>query len=525
LLLQFDNRIDAAINARVVSTAANLQQLDLPGVRDVVASFCSVAVFFDPRLTGIKSLIEAMRRSVATSIPRVSRAIIEVPVVYGGEEGPDLAEVANWAGLSVDEVIGRHVAQLYNVFMMGFLPGFAYLGTVDRKIAAPRRSRPRVRVPKGSVGIAGRQTGIYPNSSPGGWQLVGRSQLNMFDPMRNQASLLTPGDRVRFVPVNDLPEIGAEREGAVGNGPLPGARFLEVLQPGMFTTVQDLGRWGYQDLGVPVAGAMDAEACRCSNLAVGNQPDAAVLEVTVVGPELRFEMEVDVAVTGADLSPTIDGDEIPRGRAVHAGAGAILQFGERRAGARAYVAFDGGVDVPLVLGSRSTCVRSVLGGLSGRPLQGGDRVPLGKASSGQPVVVGLNSLPVSGARLRIVPGPQVDVFASDALTALFSTRFTVTSQSDRMGYRLAGSPLPGTSSMGVMISDTTFVGALQVPPSGEPILLLADRPTTGGYPQIGVIASADLDKAAQLVPGDWIEFIPCSRHEAVAALSHALGES
>jgi KipI family sensor histidine kinase inhibitor len=517
LLVELGDRIDRAINEHAILMAARVREEKLPGVRDVVATIRSVAVFFDPLETDVEALNGAIQ--VAATAPGVFEpgATVEVPVVYGGDAGPDLDVVAAWAGLPKKEVISRHAAPNYRVFMMGFLPGFAYLGTVDPLIAAPRRSRPRLRVPAGSVGIAGLQTGVYPSDGPGGWSLVGRSKFRMFDPARSFASMLAPGDTVRFVPV------GGEFESEPTVTPLPviarqSTRHVTVVHPGMFTTVQDLGRWGYQERGVSVAGAMDGDACRRANLAVGNDPGAAVLEVTLIGPEIRVEAEGRVAVSGADLSPTLDGEGIPRDTATAVTVGNVVRFGEHRAGARAYLAFDGGVDVPLVLGSRSTHVRSALGGIGGRPLAAGDRVPLGRSTTTAQVDVAAPPLPVGGARLRIVPGPQLATFRGGALDLLSRTRFRISTQSDRMGYRLEGSSLPGPSLGGTMISDASFPGAVQVPPSGEPILLMADCPTTGGYPQIGVVATADIGLAAQLAPGDWVEFIPCSRREAIAAL-------
>lgn len=516
LLLEFDARIDPAVNDLAVAAAATVRAYGLAGVRDVVAAFRSVAVFFDPTRADASQVASALREAVAGPAPAVRGQVVQIPVVYGGEAGPDLDEVAEWAGLSSAGVIARHAAQEYRVYTMGFLPGFAYLGTVDSAVAAPRRARPRVHVPRGSVGIAGSQTGVYPMTSPGGWQLVGRSHVRMFDIAREPISLLAVGDRVRFRPEpGPWRDAGAETSRAAAR--LIAARQVTVVTPGLFTTVQDLGRWGYQDRGVPVAGAMDVDACRRANRAVGNAPGAAVLEVTLIGPELHFESGARVAVAGADLSPALDGRALPRDRATTASPSSVLRFGERRGGARAYVAFDGGVNVPLVLGSRATHARSALGGLDGRPLQSGDRLGLGRVS-GEPVAMPERWLPDGGARVRVLPGPQLEAFGAGALDALTGTRFVISPQSDRMGYRLDGPVLPGAPAAGTMISDVTFPGAIQVPPSGEPILLLADRPTTGGYPQIGVVATADLDTVGQLAPGDWIEFAPCTRVEAVAAL-------
>jgi len=198
--------------------------------------------------------------------------------------------------------------------------------------------------------------------------------------------------------------------------------------------------------------------------------------------------------------------------------GSVLRFGERRWGARAYVAFDGGVNVPVTFGSRATHVGAALGGIDGRALVGGDRLPLGpprdeavKASIVSPATVR------GGVRLRVLAGPQDDFFSEPAFEVLERTRFVVTPQSNRMGYRLSGGNIPRATDR-EMISDATFVGAIQVPASGEPILLMSDRQTTGGYPQMATVITADLPLAGQLAPGDWVEFARCTRAEAIAAL-------
>jgi biotin-dependent carboxylase-like uncharacterized protein len=420
--------------------------------------------------------------------------------------------------MSAEAVAACHRDRAYRVFMLGFLPGFAYLGAVDDAIAAPRHGTPRVRVPAGSVGIAGRQTGIYPRDSPGGWQIIGHTSARVFDTGWNPPALLRPGDSVRFLtsktaePRNDAP--GADR----ADDPRHTGRAVTVLRPGLLTTIQDEGRWGEQASGVPVSGPLDAASHRRANLAVGNRRDAATLEVTIVGPELRVEQPAWMAVAGADLQASVDGVTVPRGRPVPCRAGSIVRFGEKRSGARAYVAFDGGLDVPLVLGSRATHLRAALGGVQGRALRAGDALALGDAGGGPVRSVEVPTNPAGGVRLRVLPGPQDDYFAEETLERLERTRFLVTPRSDRMGYRLSGGSLPRVDARD-MISDAAFAGGIQVPASGDPILLMADRQTTGGYPQIATVITADLSLAGQLAPGDWVEFTRCSLDEALAALA------
>ncbi|HVQ13980.1 MAG TPA: 5-oxoprolinase subunit PxpB, partial [Vicinamibacterales bacterium] len=369
ILIEWNEAIDPEINARAIAAAAAIRDAAVPGVRDVVSTYRSVAVFFDPLRVEPDELRAVLGRLSGEPRRVVPGETIEVPVAYGGEAGPDLAAVAEWAGLSPDAVIERHSGAEYRVFMLGFLPGFAYLGSVDGAIAAPRRSTPRTRVPAGSVGIAGRQTGVYPRESSGGWQLIGRSAVKVFDVTRDRPSLFAPGDVVRFKPVTAaIAASGADIPRASQPRSSNSSRTVTVVRPGLLTTIQDRGRWGQQASGVPVSGAMDLVAHRAANLIVGNRDDAATLEVTLAGPEMRLEQETRIAVTGAQLHASVDGAAVPLGVETRCRSGSVLRFGERRSGARAYVALDGGIDVPAPFGSRATHVGAALGGIDGRAL-------------------------------------------------------------------------------------------------------------------------------------------------------------
>lgn len=301
---------------------------------------------------------------------------------------------------------------------------------------------------------------------------------------------------------------------------------LRVVKPGLLTTVQDRGRWGFQAAGVPVAGPMDPYSHRLANALVGNDADAATLEVTLIGPDLEFEDERVVAVVGAEFQLTLDGRTITCGLPFMVASGSRLRFEERRRGARAYVAIAGGIATAPVFGSRATHLISMMGGVEGRALRAGDRLPLGDPKRDERRVGSLVpartdsatlALPGGHASVRVLPGPQHEYFTLDALDALQSAPYTIGRDSDRMGFRLAGPPL--THARGAdIISDATPLGAIQVPASGQPILLMADRQTAGGYPKIATVISADISIAGQLGPGDTIAFSVCSLREAVAAL-------
>ncbi len=515
LLAEMPARIDPMTSAAVLRLAELVRDARIKGVRDVVPAIRSLAVFYDPLHTDVDALKEMLGRSLEPDMASEGRRH-EIPVVYGGDVGSDLHEVATASALTAKALIELHAGRDYRVYMLGFLPGFAYLGTLDPAMVAARRSSPRLKVPVGAVGVAGRQTGIYPRESTGGWAILGRTPLPMFDATSRTPARLAPGDRVRFVPVEsaEWPEPTVPDVPSVSTAPT-----FEVRKAGLLTTVQDLGRWGHQREGVSVSGAMDRLAHRVANVLVGNESSAASLEITMIGPELACVRDTVVAVTGADLSPRVDDRPVACNQAIALQAGSTLSFGARRTGGRAYVACAGGIDVPIVLGSRSTHMPSGLGGVQGRPLRAGDQLSVRQRGPlpSRPISSAVTPTPAGGARVRILPGPQAESFPSDALARLTQLRFAVSAESNRMGYRLKGPTVPVPS--GEMISDVMFPGAIQVPPSGEPILLMTDRQTTGGYAQLAIVISADVPLAGQLVPGDWVEFELTTPTEARAALA------
>lgn len=292
-----------------------------------------------------------------------------------------------------------------------------------------------------------------------------------------------------------------------------------VVKPGLLTTVQDLGRYGHQESGVPVAGPMDTFSHRLANQLAGNEPDAATLEITLLGPELIVEANTTIAITGAQFEVACDDRVVPLNASVAVQRGQRIKFGRIEQGARAYLAVAGGIQTDPVLGSRATHLVSRMGGFNGRALQAGDRVPIRSDLGPRPQRKsgGLTLPTKKRALLRVMAGPQADWFEADALKTIGGVSFRISPQSNRMGYRLQGPPL-ARAREGELISEPLGIGAIQVPAAGEPILLMADRQTAGGYPKIGYVISADLPLAGQLAPGDFIEFHLCSPREAVAAL-------
>lgn len=309
---------------------------------------------------------------------------------------------------------------------------------------------------------------------------------------------------------------------------------LEVLKPGLLTTVQDTGRYGFQKDGIIVGGAMDTFALRVANLLAGNPQQQAVLEMTLLGPTIRFTEDHLMALTGADLSPTIDGEPVRMWRPIFVRRGSVLAFGEPKAGCRAYLAVSGGFAIPQVMGSYATYLRAGIGGYQGRALQAGDLIPCQDATR-----EGLELLKEAGSMkathsytytnwtpdpqlypdyqanpvIRVIKGPEYELFSYVAKGRIWSERFQVSSKSDRMGYRLQGVTIALAEPADLISTAVTF-GTVQVPPEGQPIILMADHQTTGGYPRIAQVISADLPILAQVVPGQTLSLQEVTLEEA-----------
>ncbi len=528
VVLAFVGPVDSAMAARVHALAREIERHAPAGTLDVVPAFVSVTVFYEvARIVSFEAFCAALQQLAA----RADAALVsdqvpqrEIPVCYGGEHGPDLQSVAEQHGLSPGEVIALHSSAEYLVHAIGFVPGFPYLGGLPTRLATPRRATPRAKVPAGSVGIGGAQTGIYPLATPGGWNLIGRTPLALFDPRREaEPTQLQAGDRVKFVPIEarEFAELHAARVSVEESRPAPSAEApqVEIVHAGMFTTVQDRGRRGRRAQGVPLSGAADPFAARLANLLVGNDEGAAVLECTLLGPELRFSRDTLVALGGAEF------EGLPGWQPQRVAAGETLRLGRARQGCRGVLAIAGGVEVPPLLGSRSTYVRAQLGGVEGRALRDGDRLALGALAPRWPQGrwhVDARILPRYGdpVTLRVMPGAQAAEFEEEWEWSAFK----VTAQSDRMGARLSGPALVRRSTA-ELLSTAVAPGTIQVPPDGQPIVLLADAQTLGGYPQLAHVIAVDLPLAAQLRPGATVQFETVTlaeAHELALAREHAL---
>jgi biotin-dependent carboxylase-like uncharacterized protein len=281
-----------------------------------------------------------------------------------------------------------------------------------------------------------------------------------------------------------------------------------VKKPGLFTTVQDLGRYGFQRFGVPVSGVMDTYSYIAANLLVGNRIEDACLELTLLGPRLEFLNKAQIAITGADLSPSINDEEATSWRSFQISEGDVLTFGRPKSGCRAYLAIRGGIDVPLVLGSRSTYSRGNFGGFNGRKLEAGDTIKICEPPTMLKFDYALPKelIPKSNRimKIEVILGPQSEYFTRESLETLQSNLYVISVDSDRMGYRLEGSAVRHKTSD--MISDAIPTGAVQIPTDGKPIITMRDSQTTGGYPKIAVVTTPDISRLGQAKPMDKISF-------------------
>ncbi|WP_071393974.1 5-oxoprolinase subunit C family protein [Bacillus tuaregi] len=310
--------------------------------------------------------------------------------------------------------------------------------------------------------------------------------------------------------------------------------MLKIIKPGLLTTIQDLGRFGYQKYGIITSGAMDSLSHRLANILVGNEESTATIEITLLGPIIQFKEDTLIAICGGNLSPSISNQPVRMWRPVFVKKGAVLKFGQPHSGCRAYLAIAGGFSIPTIMDSSSTYLRANLGGFQGRPLREGDllhtvkkpdptykllakwhnkenQAPFieAKWSISSQLIPKIEHFPV----IRFITGRQTVLFTKESQEILSTGSFQITPQSDRMGYRLNGPPLELDKSVEILSEAVTF-GTIQVPADGNPIILMADRQTTGGYPKIGEIASVDLSLLAQAKPLDTIHFKNISLEEA-----------
>ena len=539
------------------------EEKDLQAIVEIIPAARTLLIKFDPSLSDENTLETKIAGLKLEKGQQKSGKLVEIPVVYDGE---DLDDVAALLKIDREEVIRRHTESHYQVAFCGFAPGFAYLTGGDPIFNVPRRASPRKSIPAGSVALAGKFGGVYPQPSPGGWQLIGRTNVKMFDLDRDPPSLLKPGDRVHFVDVTK--DYSARPEGATNfslsrndeagkstperanskalkssastkaaeanekaslaktgghddNGrsateatpkPQENAVFklVTTLMP---VTFQDRGRLYQSSQGLSPSGALDQKAMANANRLVGNSLEQPVLEFTYGNARIKALQPSVIAFTGANLPITIKSAKgkvfvfeknIPL--AIDEGDEIIL--GRPLAGFRSYMALRGGFKVEPVLKSASF---DSLSNLGPKPLSAGDNIFIANNSALRPVLLSLDDpyfLPEAGDNvvLDVVMGPRTDWFTEQSIAMFLEKPWQVTAASNRIGIRLQSDAHLERSRSDELPSEGTVTGAIEVPANGEPVLFLRDRPVTGGYPVIANLVEDQIDLAAQIPIGASIRF-------------------
>jgi len=542
--IEFGNKISTNINKRIRGFVLALERAQteglFPSVTEWVPTFRSVTVYFTVSKTSHKKLRNRLLilAKTARSVDSGKKKVHHVPVCYDAAFAPDIENVSAHTGFSREKIIELHTKNECLIYMLGFLPGFVYLGGMDARLATPRLASPRLKIEPGSVGIAESQTGIYPLASPGGWQLIGKTPIKLYDPERTPPVLFKAGDYIKFdsISYNDYCILSKNNKSSSDKSIKKTVKktenFVTIIDAGALTTVQDIGRVGYQKDGFTVSGAMDVLSCRLANIIAGNAVDAAVLETTMIGPSLRFEQDTIFVITGANQQPQLNGQSIPLYTQVYAQKASVLTLSSCSLGLRTYIAFAGGIDVPKKLKSRSTSLRYKLGGYLGRKIEKNDILPLFSKNiktvpryPALPVPAKLYPIAFTDSKfknssvqiLRVTEGPQIDCLSKKELQKLITNEYVISGESDRMGLRLKGMAIKTLHGSDI-ISDAIANGSVQIPSSGEPIIMAADRQTVGGYIKPVVVITADIPKLGQLQPGSKVRFSFVSVKTAVKLL-------
>lgn len=512
LLLQLRPERLTEADPLIRNLARHLEDQPPADLLEIVPGFASLLLRFQRRTPSTDSLLPLLLPLLAP--PAISAQAPEpvthtVPVHYAG---PDLHDLAHHLALAPDELVRLHSSPEYRVRCLGFMPGFAYLSGLDPRLHAPRRPTPRPRVPAGSVAIGGEHTGIYPVSSPGGWNLIGTTPIRLFDPNASrldQQFLLAPGDRLRFVPTADQ-SVPADEPPP---WPTPAEPWLRIRATGAALGIQDTGRPGLARFGVAPGGPLDPTALHWANRLLGNPDAAPALEFAGGGQAFEALIHLTVALTGADAAAEVlapDGSSRPARpwSTLNLAPREVLRFRGPREAVWSYLALRGGLRAPRFLGSAATNARAGLGAVpvAGQTIAGLHPAPLlGDATLARrtdPARIPGRSTNA----IRVWPGPQSELFSEEARRGLFRSIWRVSPRSDRVGYRLEGTPIPAPTSP--LLSEPVLPGSIQVPPDGLPIVTLPDGPTVGGYPKIGWVDARDLWRLAQTPAGRPVEFLP-----------------
>ncbi|EHZ6872404.1 MULTISPECIES: 5-oxoprolinase/urea amidolyase family protein [unclassified Providencia] len=507
----------------------SLTEMPIYGIDEITPAARTILIRYNPFRIDVNELVEKISvRDVSRRVGKASK-LVTIPVHYNGE---DLSDVAAHLGISTAEVIRRHTENEFQVAFSGFAPGFGYMVSKGANLNVPRRQSPRVRIPAGSVALAGEFSSVYPQASPGGWQLIGVTELLMWDINRPEPALVQAGMRVNFVDATksqisySLPtkvsiEKNAENVSA----------DLTVLATGLQVLFQDLGRIGQSALGISESGSMDKSALRSANRIVGNKSDSAVLEITQGGFKAQVHKDLIVAVTGAPCSIEVITKEhqqyqVNTYQPIHLAKGDTIKLSRPNKGVRSYFAVRGGFNIEPIL---SSCSFDTLAQVGPAPIKVGQTLTVSTNSS--LLAVSLNETPAFDypaendvVVLDVTLGPRTDWFTKQAVGQLTRQLWQVTASSNRIGLRLSSDKPLEREQLQELPSEGTCIGAIQVPANGQPVLFLNDHPLTGGYPVIGAVCEYHLDLAGQIPVNAKIRFNPLGEFKVLQG-SHCAYEN
>lgn len=498
----------------------SLNELPIKGIEEITPAARTLLVRYNPIIICENDLARQISVRDISKVVSKSSQLVTIPVHYNGE---DIADVAEYLGVSINEVIRRHTENEYQVAFSGFAPGFGYMVSKNAQLHVPRRQSPRVRIPAGSVALAGEFSSVYPQASPGGWQLIGMTELAMWDINRPEPALVQAGTRVNFVDAAksrvsySLPEKTKSAD-VISTS----ANDITVLSTGLQTLFQDLGRVGQSALGISESGAMDKTALRSANRLVGNASDSAALEITLGGFSAQANRDLVVVITGApcviDVTTADNAHYTPNAyQAIHLAKGDVIKLGRPAQGVRSYLAVRGGFDVQPVL---SSCSFDTLAQVGPLPLAAGQALAVNDKPTSQAVsVYETPAFDYPSADdvvvLDVILGPRTDWFTQKAIERLTQQLWQVTAASNRIGLRLLGELPFEREIQQELPSEGTCIGAIQVPANGQPVLFLNDHPLTGGYPVIGAVCEYHLDLAGQIPVNAKIRFNPLGEFKEI----------
>ncbi|OTA15518.1 putative multifunctional urea amidolyase [Xenorhabdus vietnamensis] len=505
--------------AETLALLDSLNMSPILGIEEIIPAAKTLMICFRPAKISTQQLAAEISSRDLQERGHTMGKRIEIPVHYNGD---DLELVAEILGCTVQNVIQQHTENEYTVAFTGFAPGFAYMVS-NSQWNIPRRKTPRTRIPAGAVALAGEFSSIYPQASPGGWQIIGITTERMWDLSRSSPALLQPGYRVNFRDAGHSPATISLPETSINNM-VPASEIscqLEILSVGLQTLFQDLGRVGQAKLGISESGAMDKSALRSANRIVGNPSDQACLEIVQGGFKAIAHGQILIAITGSLCPIEI---KTPSGETFNVSAyqpidlndGDEISLGIPAAGMRSYLSVRGGFIVPAILSSRSF---DSLSNIGPAPLKINDKLAVSETS--HCAAISFSETPAFDMPnkdeivvLDIIFGPRTDWFTPEAIDLLSQQTWQVTPQSNRIGLRLNGECSLSRIKLQELPSEGTCAGAIQIPASGQPVLFLADHPLTGGYPVIASVADYHLDRVGQIPVNAKIRFNPiCQFYE------------